>query len=119
MAMRDYATGKTAMRDLICTTLGRRGGRGVQKKYEKLQDIVNESRVILMDLQWRYMLDENDDEVREWFDKIKALHYEADDVLDELSYEAMRIIQMEEKEEIQKYYCMSMTTTTTRKVRLR
>ncbi|XP_042485291.1 disease resistance protein RGA2-like [Macadamia integrifolia] len=115
--MRDYATVKTGMRDLICTTLGRRGGRGVQKKYEKLQDIVNESRVILMDLQWRRMLDGNDDEVRKWFDKIEALHSEADDVFDELSYEAMRIIQMEEKEEIQKYYCMSMTTTT-RKVRI-
>ncbi|XP_042502253.1 putative disease resistance protein RGA3 isoform X2 [Macadamia integrifolia] len=116
MSMRDYAAGKMGMRDFAAagkelmissTTLGRRRGRGVQEEYEKLQGIVRETKVILMDLEWRNLHDEGNDEVREWLEKTTKLYCEADDMLDELSYEAMRIIQLEREEEIQKYYCMT------------
>ncbi|XP_042500511.1 uncharacterized protein LOC122078551 isoform X2 [Macadamia integrifolia] len=100
MGMRDYAAaGKKLM--ISSTTLG----RGVQEEYEKLQRIVREAKVILMDLEWRGLRERYDYDVAVWLKKIKIFYCEADDMLDELSYEATtRIIQM--KEEKADLYCM-------------
>ncbi|XP_042495096.1 putative disease resistance protein RGA3 [Macadamia integrifolia] len=102
MGMRDYAAaGKKLM--ISSTTLG----RGVQEEYEKLQRIVREAKVILMDLEWRRLRRGYTADVRGWLNQITVLYCEADDMLDELSYEAhatTRIIQM--KEEKADLYCM-------------
>ncbi|XP_042484259.1 putative disease resistance protein RGA3 [Macadamia integrifolia] len=82
MAKRDYAAGDKKL--MISTTLGR---RGVQE-YEELQRIVRETKVKLMDLERKEL---EDGGVWMSLKKIKELYYEADDVLDELLYEAMRI----------------------------
>ncbi|XP_042487058.1 putative disease resistance protein RGA3 [Macadamia integrifolia] len=82
MAKRDYAAGDKKL--MISTTLGR---RGVQE-YEELQRIVRETKVKLLDLERKEL---EDGGVWMLLKKIKELYYEADDVLDELLYEAMRI----------------------------
>ncbi|XP_042501192.1 putative disease resistance protein RGA3 isoform X2 [Macadamia integrifolia] len=102
MGMRDYAAaGKKLM--ISSTTLG----RGVQEEYEKLQRIVREAKVILMDLEWQQLRRGFTADVDDMLGQITVLYCEADDMLDELSYEAhatTRIIQM--KEEKADLYCM-------------